>query len=611
MRTRRLPGSELPDRHRDGSAARDFEAMEEFINRSAGPQLTSVDLVFDEKAGTLSLKAVGGNAVSSALWEISDTPTFTATILFLSDSLFNGESKIKTTAALTSAQRFKKWYGRVTPYSGPTLTGIVGTPMQDTVYAGGGQLVSVDITYDQKLNTLSLKAVGGNGVASARWEISDDPAFGTTILNTSDTLIDGESKTKTTAALTAAQRFKKWYGRVTPYSGAGLTGTQGTPMQDSVYAGGDGPLVAPRAELSADADTADVYAVVFSPSGEQITLQVMLEDGGSVWSLVGSNGSVVAHYVASSTELGPSNWFYNGTSASWGQILNDIALTRDQIKRLFFRVVGENSGNLSTWIPFALDLNGMPWLEKTKLTWNEVTDQLESLSNGGARCQSAIVQFDDDSAFGSVANTQHISLTDGGIATAVYALAAADRNKPWHARVTPYNGPLSGGFATGLAGKPQDASARVEGNVSKSYPFSHTDFVPDGFSYGDINRSAGIVSDIGGDGAASRLYANVPARVGETLTSIAARMNRSNVACTATLELFKIDQDGVAVGGTPIATCTHATVGWATVTDDFADEVVVAGYRYVLKLTLEAGGGMDADFTSADVYFKTAAAPAD
>ncbi len=97
------------------------------------------------------------------------------------------------------------------------------------------RLVSVDLTFDGSDDKLYLRAVGGQGMQSAKFEIDDDAAFGSPKLSVTVALAEGQVSTQSTTALIAAERDKTWYGRVTPYSGASGSGIVGTPLEDSVF----------------------------------------------------------------------------------------------------------------------------------------------------------------------------------------------------------------------------------------------------------------------------------------------------------------------------------------------------------------------------------------
>lgn len=351
------------------------------------------------------------------------------------------------------------------------------------------RLVSVDLTFDESDDKLYLRAVGGQGMQSALFEIDDDPDFGSPKLSITVALVEGNTSVQSTVALIAIERGMQWYGRVTPYSGANGSGIVGTPLRDSVF------------------------------------------------------------------------------------------------------------------VPLELDESIQ--LESATLVWVEGTTTLRNVSRGGANCASIKVEFDDDPAFGSISNTQHKTLTEGNSVTTDYAASASDRNKEWYVRVTPYDGPLSGGVVSGVPGNPHVASTRVEGNVGVPITFGHAFFHAWTSSGDPFVHQTGYLRPDDVSPSTTSMVAPLAALIpGMTITSF--EMLGSRVS--STLDTLGI-QIWSSVSGI-LSTMTHSTTGSATVTDDIADYVVVDGETFEAVLIMIADADPnDVNFNKLVVYVTTKANP--
>ncbi|HEX7239354.1 MAG TPA: hypothetical protein VF263_03730, partial [Longimicrobiaceae bacterium] len=98
-------------------------------------------------------------------------------------------------------------------------------------------LESVDLTFDESSDFLTLSAVGGAFCRSARWQFSDSATFATTLHSADLALLDGQRASATFSA--ASWRNRTIYGRVTPYNGAlaptAVSGLAGQFQQDSEF----------------------------------------------------------------------------------------------------------------------------------------------------------------------------------------------------------------------------------------------------------------------------------------------------------------------------------------------------------------------------------------
>lgn len=218
---------------------------------------------------------------------------------------------------------------------------------------------------------------------------------------------------------------------------------------------------APLCEAAVAPDAAggalvDVTVTLLSPVREQVTLEMRDNDapGAPVWRWVAA-GTATPAYAAHGTAVGPEAEFAT-TGLANARKLNDLALARDQVRRLWVRAVGKDTGISGPWLPVVLQVKEQPWLESVALAWNEALDRLEMVAVGGAFCRSARWEFGTDATFATVALRADAALADGGRATLTYpatgTIAEADRGKLWHGRVIPFNGAMSGSSATGLAG---------------------------------------------------------------------------------------------------------------------------------------------------------------
>lgn len=251
-------------------------------------------------------------------------------------------------------------------------------------------------------------------------------------------------------------------GYVVTYSGNGTTLTlwsgklHGQPSNP--------PTLDTRWTLDATLrNAADVFVKLGSPVGEEITLNLKDGDDPSLplWQVVTANGVTTLKYVASGTEIGPTDFFYNATSVTWEQKLNNVALKQGQTKYFFVQAVGKDTGVESAWSVVALPLQEVPVIESTNLSYNEGASELRLTAFGGAFCESAKFEFSTDATFASGVTTSQQSLVSAAQLTIAHALGAGDKNQTWYGRVTPFNGPLVSGAVTGLGGIPGQDSTFV------------------------------------------------------------------------------------------------------------------------------------------------------
>lgn len=209
------------------------------------------------------------------------------------------------------------------------------------------------------------------------------------------------------------------------------------------------PILNPSVTLNADGTAADLSVTIDSPAEENLRLHFRDSLTSVIWSLVAGNGDPTPRYVAPETTLGPTDWFYNGST--YAQKLNDIALTRDQVTRVFLQTEGQSSGLKSLGVPVSLDLKGTPWLEKADAVWDEKNDQLKLKVTAGAHCKSVTLEVKDEAGAAIAhANLGTVNLADGATRETTVPLASLSRGAVWSFHATPHNA-LAGAGLAGVA----------------------------------------------------------------------------------------------------------------------------------------------------------------
>jgi hypothetical protein len=237
------------------------------------------------------------------------------------------------------------------------------------------------------------------------------------------------------------------------------------------------PTGQPRMVLSAMRDTADVYVKLASPTSENVTLSVRDSEsaGAPEYALCVSSTDSTPLYVAAGTEVGPASWFTNTGVRT--QRLAAIALSRDQIKRLYFTITGQNSGVQGS-SQLTLSMKEQPWLESIAATWNAATGNYDVVLVGGANCASALIEIADNAAFASPTNYSG-TLADGGSLSHSFALSGTQLGKLWYARGTPNNAAA----LAGLNGVSQVDSDAIPASPTGSASFSAASITVAGAAY--------------------------------------------------------------------------------------------------------------------------------
>lgn len=150
-------------------------------------------------------------------------------------------------------------------------------------------LESVDLIWDETTDTLTMRAVGGAFCQSARIEVSTDESFATGVRAAAAPLTDLGGSTPVASvpfALTAADRGRKWHGRVTPYNGplrdTNADGAADSPSGLAGQAQRDSEFV-PASESGAGIQppAADITFVSGSRTAETVRYAGALGAGGS------------------------------------------------------------------------------------------------------------------------------------------------------------------------------------------------------------------------------------------------------------------------------------------------------------------------------------------
>ncbi|HEX2093313.1 MAG TPA: hypothetical protein VHG28_12975 [Longimicrobiaceae bacterium] len=228
------------------------------------------------------------------------------------------------------------------------------------------------------------------------------------------------------------------------------------------------PACEPTVSLDASLrDRADVAVRVTSPVGERVGLEVKDSDapGAPVWRWVAAPGSQTPAYADSGAMVGPEAEFFSEGLAG-ARKLDNLLLARDQVRRIWVRAVGEESGVPGAWTPVVLEAREQPWIESVDLTFDENTDELVLTAVGGAFCQSAELAVSDDMDLGANVRSVSAALAAGGRHTHRFALSAGERGRTWYARVTPFNGPNG----AGLSGEPARDSEFVPASEQGALP---------------------------------------------------------------------------------------------------------------------------------------------
>jgi hypothetical protein len=265
------------------------------------------------------------------------------------------------------------------------------------------------------------------------------------------------------------------------FAAVDLNGTASNVIDFDVYAPNTmTPVGQPRAVFNTTRDAVDVFVALTSPASETITLSVRDSEasGAPVYALCVGPTDATPLFVASGTEIGPSSWFtYSGVQT---QRLAAIALTRDQIKRLYVTTTGKPSGAQGTG-QLALSMKEQPWLESIAETWNPATSSVDVVLVGGANCASALIEIADNTAFTSALSSSGV-LTDGGVngvLRASFALSGTQLGKSWYARGTPNNGAA----LAGLNGAAQQTITVVPAAVVTPASFSYANISAPSLTY--------------------------------------------------------------------------------------------------------------------------------
>jgi hypothetical protein len=165
------------------------------------------------------------------------------------------------------------------------------------------RIESVDLTFDG--DALSLKAIGGPEVMTALFEIADNADFTDPIVSTTEALTVGAAHTESSSSLAAADRDKKWYGRVTPYSRAATGGAwPGVPVQDAEYVGVLASAKTPRITNASVAQVVQGTCSTSLPLKNRVTVAFIDDDvAGYTWKCTRYENSVAVLLIDSGIAL--------------------------------------------------------------------------------------------------------------------------------------------------------------------------------------------------------------------------------------------------------------------------------------------------------------------
>ncbi|HEX7240640.1 MAG TPA: hypothetical protein VF263_10255, partial [Longimicrobiaceae bacterium] len=308
-------------------------------------------------------------------------------------------------------------------------------------------LESVDLSWDEVNDHLVLRAVGGAHCVSARYEVASESTFTDGLAWQAVALPDGATR-EVRFGIPAGQRGTRWHGRVTPSNtAAGSTGLEGQSHRDAVEIPALTPSLYPSvAKDQLDRSVVDLTLVGASPVDEEITFQFTDAPGQPIWTLCASSSDPSPRYVPSGSPVGPGEYF--AAPDAIRQVLNNLALLRDQIRLVYARVVSR-SGIEGEWLAIPLRVREQPWLENVALVWDGGAEVLRLTAHAGAFCRSARFLLADNPEF-TAPETVVLDLVDGdptyASATFELYLPAVDRGKRWYGRVTPYNQPAGSGL---------------------------------------------------------------------------------------------------------------------------------------------------------------------
>jgi hypothetical protein len=392
--------------------------------------------------------------VQEATSETATTGTLTLTILDPQCRIVTVEMRIKSgtgnwgvwtavtspyTANVTLVDKHASRIGyRITYYD---AVGSLRIAQEEVAFNVGtaANVTGVQVAFAQD-GSVAVSVQGDSDAAKhyVKVGIGSAPADPTTSVN--DGLINSRAGSVQTTVVCPKGSIA--YVKVLPMTSASAAGSVALFQAKNE---GVAPGINPSVRLNTSRDKADVYGQVEAPGSESARVFYQENETTSeIWASCTGNGNPAPLYLADGTSAGPTTWFCrtSGGSTVYAQMMNQIPLVRDQVKRAYLQVQGQLSGIRSSWSPVTLSAKESPWLESVDLVFDEANNRLRVTVVGGAFCGSCKIELSADS-FSTIASTSQQNLTDGQQIT--YDFGNPTRGITWNVRVMPYNSGLVGG----------------------------------------------------------------------------------------------------------------------------------------------------------------------
>ena len=256
------------------------------------PEISNVDLSFNELTKTLNLTGTGGVHCQSARFEFSTDKTF-ATVAFAQEIALLSQQVVTVSKNVVAADRNQMWYGRVIPFNGPmsaatvpTVTGLGGIPHFASIFvpdiAGNAPAGAVKFSTDYTGTTV-LIVTPTNNTLSFGYTLNDT-AFDLTGARTSVNFVSGAPYSVPVGQLTSGQtKFAVvWF-----YEQTGSTGNVSKPFTDSIkYSAPVTPKFdyVVQTRTSADTDPAilvDFQIMILDPQNSAGTFKAWVNKTGT------------------------------------------------------------------------------------------------------------------------------------------------------------------------------------------------------------------------------------------------------------------------------------------------------------------------------------------
>jgi hypothetical protein len=323
---------------------------------------------------------------------ISEDPTFATSISDTTTTLPYGTVDFANLVPLSTAQRDKTFYVQATPYSGPALGGVMGTPLVRVVYTPAlvPVITSPNITLANAGTTFDLIVTKGPFAESLKIEISADPTFATSNYTPFPTyyqfVLPADVLTYSDF-VPVADFGLKLYARLTPYTGplvAGLpTGSAGAPV---VIATVDGMVNPTTQLLPGGAAAGDILVfdgtnwlpeAPVAPSTER-SLVFPFGNGATM----GAAGDWLA--LMPGFDFTAARWKVRALKADRSQATLDATFTVKKVEEAGGALVDLGGGTLTLSGVSEASGCAAAWANKACLENDEIVVTLETLTNPNA-----------------------------------------------------------------------------------------------------------------------------------------------------------------------------------------------------------------------------------